>query len=160
LKMAAEEVIEPIKLDPLERDVLLAHLEPFVAASADPAARKSLLTLKEAVADLEIPPELASRLGAIAEVLLTSGRVRGANGPGAEQALWRLFQKTPQGRAAMASLEMLNMALKSCEGQSIEFLSAVARGPGSYALVLKTAECQMTVRFEPSGVRVENVEIG
>jgi hypothetical protein len=151
---------EPLKLDRLQRDILAPQLEPFLAAAADPASRASYLALRDAIETLEVPAELSGRLGAIAEVLLTSGRVRSAYGPGAEVALWSLFQKTPRGREISASIVAMNAALKRLEGQQLEHLSALARGPGAYALTLKTAECQLVIRFEPAGVRFETVEVG
>jgi hypothetical protein len=149
-----------VKIDPLQRDVLLGQIDSFMAAAPDTASREPYIALRDAIDKLEVPAELGQRLGAVAEVLLTSGRVRNAYGPGAELALWSLFQKTPRGREVVASVDALNVALKRLAGQPIEFLSAVARGPGVYALTLKTAECQMIVRFEPAGVRVESVDVG
>jgi hypothetical protein len=151
---------EPLKLDRLQRDILAPQLEAFLAAAADSAARASYIALRDAIEILEVPAELSGRLGAIAEVLLSSGRVRSAYGPGAEIALWSLFQKTPRGREISASIAAMNAALKRVEGQPLEHLSAVARGPGAYALTLKTAQCQLVIRFEPAGVWFETVEIG
>ena len=116
--------------------------------------------MRAALETLEIPVELQERLGAIIEVLLTSGRVRAAYGPGAELALWALYQKTPRGREIGDSVAAMNTALKRIEGQELEFVNAAARGPGAYALTLKTAECQLVLRFEPAGVRIESVEVG
>ncbi len=151
---------EPLKLDRLQRDILAPQLESFLAAAPDAEARAPYLALREAVDALEVPPELAARLGAIAEVLLTSGRVRNLYGPGAELSLWSLFQKTPRGRAVASSIEAANAALTRLAGQPIENISATARGPAAYALTIKTAELQVVVRFEPAGIRLENVEVG
>jgi len=86
--------------------------------------------------------------------------VREAYGPGAELALWGLFQKTPRGRDIAASVAALNAALKPLAGQTIESLNAVARAPGAYALTIKTDQCQLVIRFEPAGVRIESLEVG
>ena len=151
---------EPLNLDALHRDILLPQLESFLAAAPDGEARAPYLALREAVEALIVPPELAGRLGAVAEVLLTSGRVRNLYGPGAELSLRTLFQKTPQGRQAASSIDTANKALQRLAGQVIQDISAVARGPGAYAVTIKTAELQLVVRFEQAGVRVENVEVG
>ncbi len=151
---------EALRLDRLQHDILVPQLESFLAAAPDAAARAPYLALREALDALEIPPELTARLGAIAEVLLTSGRVRSLYGPGAELSLWSLFQKTPRGRGVANSLESANAAFKRLAGQAIEGISAVARGPGAYTLTIKTAEVQVVVRFEPAGVRLENIEVG
>jgi hypothetical protein len=151
---------EPLKLDRLQRDILVPQLESFLAAAPDKEARAPYLALREALDALAIPAELAGRLGAVAEILLTSGRVRNLYGPGAELSLWSLFQKTPRGREVASSLEAANAAFKRLTGQAIESISAIARGPAAYALTIKTAELQLVVRFEPAGIRVENVEVG
>lgn len=151
---------EPLRLERLHRDILAPQIDAFIAAAPDAAARAPYETLRAALDKLEVPPELATRLGAIAELAITSGRVRKAYGPGAELALWALFQKTPRGREIGASVAALNAALKPLEGQSIENLGAVARAPGAYALTIKTPQCQLVIRFEPAGVRIESLEVG
>ncbi|MGH7840195.1 MAG: hypothetical protein ACRETH_08925 [Steroidobacteraceae bacterium] len=148
-----------MKLDELQRDILLPQIDAFLAAAPDAAARDQYRALRAAIADLEVSDALGDRLGAIAEVLLSSGRVRDAHGPGAERALWTLFQATPRGRGILASVASVNAALKRMEGQALEFVSAVARGPGVYSLTLKNAQMQLVIRFEPAGVRVESAEL-
>ena len=151
---------EALRLDRLQRDILVPQLESFLAAAPDAEARDPYLALREALDKLEVPSELTARLGAIAEVLLSSGRVRHLYGPGAELSLWSLFQKTPRGREIAASIEAANAALKRLAGQPVESISATARGPAAYSLTIKTAELQVVVRFEPAGIRLENVEVG
>jgi hypothetical protein len=151
---------DSIPIDRLQRDILVRQLESFLAAAPDDEARTPYLALREALDRLAIPPELAARLGAIAEVLLTSGRVRSVYGPGAELSLWSLFQKTPRGREVASSLAGANAAFQRLIGQVVEGLGVVARGPATYALTIKTSEVQLVVRFEPAGIRLENVEVG
>jgi hypothetical protein len=151
---------ESIKLDRLQRDAIAPQIDAFLASTADASARDAYTALRNAVEELEVPDEMAARLGAITEMAITSGRARAAHGPGAELALWSLFQKTPKGQAIAASVAALNRALGELEGQPLEHANAVARGPGAYALTLKTAECQLTIRFEPGGIRVESAEFG
>jgi hypothetical protein len=151
---------DAVQIDKLQRDILVPQLESFLAAAPDAEARAPYLALREAIDALAVPPELAGRLGAIAEVLLTSGRVRNLYGPGAELSLWSLFQRTPRGREVANSVEAANAALKRLTGQAIEGITAIARGPAAYALTIKTGEVQIVVRFEPAGIRLENVEVG
>jgi hypothetical protein len=151
---------ESLRLDQLQHDILVPQLEAFLAAAPDAEARAPYRALREAIDALEVPAELAARLGAITEVLLTSGRVRNFYGPGAELSLWSLFQRTPRGREITNSIEAANAAFKRLVGQPIENISAIARGPAAFALTIKTAEVQVVVRFEPGGVRLENVEVG
>jgi hypothetical protein len=151
---------EPITLDRLQHDVLALQLDAFLAATPASPSREAFAALRAAIDTLEVPEGLATRLGAITEIALTSGRVRAAHGPGAELALWSLFQKTPKGREVAASIEALNRALAQLQGQTLEHAGAVARAPGAYALTLKTNGCQLVIRFEPAGIRVESVEFG
>jgi len=149
-----------IPIDRLQRDILVPQLESFLAAAPDAEARAPYIELRNALDGLEIPLELADRLGAIAEVLLTSGRVRNFYGPGAELSLWSLLQKTPRGREVASSLEAANAAFRQLIGHVIEGVSVVARGPAAYALTIKTSELQVKMRLEPAGIRLENVDIG
>jgi hypothetical protein len=151
---------EPITLDRLQHDVLALQLDAFLAATPASPSREAFAAMRAAIDTLEVPEGLATRLGAITEIALTSGRVRAAHGPGAELALWSLFQKTPKGREVAASIEALNRALAQLQGQTLEHAGAVARAPGAYALTLKTNGCQLVIRFGPAGIRVESVEFG
>jgi hypothetical protein len=150
----------PIKLDELQRDLLIPQIDAFLGAAPDEAARAPYAALRAAIATLEVPDDLADRMGSLIEVLLTSGRIRYGHGPGAELALWALFQQTPRGRDLIGSVDGVNAVLKRLIGQPLEFVSAVARGPGAYALTLRTREFQMVLRFEATGVRIESVDVG
>jgi len=151
---------EPLKLDRLHRDILAPQLDVFIAAAPDATARAPYEALRAALDTLEIPSELAARLGAIAELAITSGRVREAYGQGAELALWALYQETPRGREIAESVAALNAEMKPLAGQAIEGVTAISRAPGAYALTIKTDQCQMVIRFEPAGVRIESLEVG
>ena len=151
---------DSLTLDRLQRDILAPQLDAFLTAAPDAEARAPYNALREAVDNLSVPPELTERLGAVAEVLLTSGRIRNLYGPGAELSLWALFQKTPRGRETTGSVEAANAAFAPLKGQAIEGITAVVRGPAAYALTIKTSQVQVVVRFEPAGIRLENVEVG
>ncbi len=149
----------PIELDALQRDVLIPQIDAFLDATSDHAAREVYETLRAAVAAMSIPVDMQARLGAIVEVALSSGRVRKLFGPGAELALNSLFMKTPRGREIAASIAELNRALGELRGQEIEHITATQRSPGAYSLTIKTSKCQIVVRFEAAGVRVESLEL-
>ena len=148
-----------LTLDSLQRDVLAPQIQAFLDATSDPAAREVYLRLRDAVDRLEVPPDLAARLGAIVEVALQSGRIRKLFGAGADLALNALFQRTPRGREIAESIVALNIALARLKGQPIDDLSATLRAPGSYSLTIRTASCQIVIRFEQAGVRVESLEL-
>jgi hypothetical protein len=150
---------ESLTLDTLQRDVLVPQIQAFLDATTDPQAREVYLTLKTAIEALEIPADLQPRLGAIVEVALTSGRVRRLFGPAAELSLNVLFTKTPRGREVAQSLSELNKALASLKGQTVEQITSSQKSPGAYSLTLKTTNCQLVIRFEQSGVRVESLEL-
>jgi hypothetical protein len=150
---------ESITLDTLQRDILIPQVEAFLEATSDPQAREVYLTLKSAIESQEVPADLQPRLGAIVEVALTSGRVRRLFGPGAELSLNSLFLKTPRGREVAISLAELNKALATLKGQTVEQITSSQRSPGAYSLTLKTSNCQLVIRFEQSGVRVESLEV-
>jgi hypothetical protein len=150
---------ESITLDTLQRDILIPQIQAFLDATNDPQAREVYQALKSAVESLEVPLNLQLRLGAIVEVALTSGRVRRLFGPAAELSLNALFTKTPRGREIAQSLAELNKALASLKGQTVEQITTTQRAPGAYSLTLKTSNCQLVIRFEQSGVRVESLEV-
>ncbi len=148
-----------LRLDTLQRAVLLPQVEAFRDAARDPQTRALYSKLRDAVDRMEVGPHMAERLGAIIEVALSSGRIRNVFGPGAEASLGTLFDQTPPGRRIADSIATLNTALKSISGQTLEDASVSARNSGSYALSLKTSGCRIVIRFEPSGVRVESLEL-
>ena len=150
---------ESITLDTLQRDVLVPQIEAFLDATTDPQAREVYQTLKTAIESLEVPADLQPRLGAIVEVALTSGRVRRLFGPAAELSLNALFLKTPRGREVAQSVAELNKALATLKGQTVEQITSTQRSPGAYSLTVKTSGCQIVIRFEQSGVRVESLEV-
>ena len=150
---------EPLTIDTLQRDLLIPQIQAFIDATSDDAARDSYGALKSAVEAMEIPPEHQARLGTIVEVALQSGRIRRLFGPGAELSLNALFQKTPRGREIARSLQELNAALSNLKGDTVEEVNAAMRGPGSWALTVKTSGCQLVIRFERDGVRVESLEV-
>jgi hypothetical protein len=49
--------------------------------------------------------------------------------------------------------------LSKLQGDTVEEVSAVARGPGSWALSVKTSGCHLVLRFERDSVRVESLEV-
>ena len=150
---------ESLTLDTLQRDVLVPQIQAFLDATNDPQAREVYLALKTAIESLEVPPDLLLRLGAIVEVALTSGRIRRLFGPAAELSLNALFLKTPRGREVAISLAELNKALARLKGQTVEQITSSQRSPGAYSLTLKTSNCQIVIRFEQTGVRVESLEV-
>ncbi len=156
--MAADDS-QRLKLDTLQRDLLIPQIQAFVDATSDAAARESYAALKRDVEAMDVSPEHQGRLGAILEVALQSGRIRRLFGPGAELSLNALFQKTPRGLEIAQSLRELNAALGRLKGGTVEEMTAALRAPGAWALTVKTSGFHLVIRFERDGVRVESLEV-
>src|SRR5215472_17827078 len=157
--MSDQTPAEILTLDSLQRDLLIPQIQAFLDATSDADARESYSALKAAVESMAVPTEHQAHLGTIVEVALQSGRIRRLFGPGAELSLNALFHKTPRGREIARSLQELNTALSNLKGDTVEEVTAGARGPGSWALTVKTGGCQLVIRFERDGVRVESLEV-
>jgi hypothetical protein len=151
---------EPLKLDRLQRDLLSSLIGDFIAAAPHATGREAYFALQNAVAKMELPPELVPSIGTIVEVALSTGHIRNALGPAAELALLALFRKTPRGRAIAGSLDELNRALAKLKGQPLGEIGAALRKPGVYTLTIAGGECRIVVRFDPDGAAVESVETG
>ncbi len=150
----------PLTLDDLQRQVLLQQIALFSKANSDPQAQQDYQAPADAVAHLQVPASLLPRLSAILEISLGGDRLRRTSGPGAQLALMALFQKTPRGKALAAEVSALNAALAQLKDQQLTEISAAQRGPGTYPLTLGTPACRMVIRFEPSGVRIESLDVG
>jgi hypothetical protein len=151
--------VEVLKLDELQRDLLSSLIGDFIAA-APQAAGSAYLALEAAVAQGEVQPDLVPSIGAIAEVALSTGRVRNSFGPAAELALMGLFRRTPRGEAIAGSLYELNRALAKLKDQPLGEISAALRKPGVYILTIGGGEYRIVVRFDHDGAVVESVETG
>jgi hypothetical protein len=151
---------EPLKLDELQRDLLVSLIQSFVAAAPPSAGREAYAALGDAVAKMEVPAELLLSIGAMVEVALSTGRIRNMFGPAAELSLSSLFRKTPRGEAIARSIGELNRALAELKDQPLDEISAAFRKPGVYVLTLQSGEYRIVVRFDHDGAAVESVEAG
>lgn len=143
-----------------EQELLIPEITMFAAALRDPAARARYEELRDAVREGEVGDELAGHLGNVLEVGLQSGRLRKFYGADGEQALARLFHRTPAGAALSDAARSVTEALTALHGQVVEEIRISALGPGSYGLTIDTDRCQITVRLDRGGVRVENLAVG
>jgi len=149
-----------MKIKAAEQELLIPEINAFAAALRDPAARARYEELGQAVAEGEVDDDLSGHLGNVLEIGLQSGRLRKFYGADGEQALARLFHRTPAGSALADAAGAVTQALKALHGQTIEDVKISAVGPGSYGLMIDTDRCQINVRLDRTGVRVENVAIG
>lgn len=151
---------EALKLDELQRDLLSSLIRDFISAAPESAGRQVYVALEDAVAKMEVPAELAPSMGAIVEVALSTGHIRGIFGPAAELALSALFRKTPRGQTILRSLHEINRALAKLKGQPLGEISAALRKPGVYTLMINSGELRIVIRFDHDGAAVETVETG
>ncbi len=151
---------EALKLDELQRDLLFSLIQSFIDAAPQSAAREAYGALRDAIATMEVAPELVPAMGAMVEVALSTGRIRNMFGPAAELALAPLFRKTPRGEAIVESLHQLNRALAKLKNQPLGEISAALRKPGVYILSINSGEYRIAIRFDHDGAAVESVETG
>jgi hypothetical protein len=143
-----------------EQELLREEIAAFAAASADAQSGEEYAALLAAVESGEVPDEGLALLGEVLEVGLQTGRIRKIHRALGEQALLRVFHKTPAGEAHTEGLGHLNKALAQLEGQAIETARVLERVPGTYLVMISTDDCEMTLCFSPDGAGVESVAVG
>lgn len=148
-----------VEIEPAQREVLLAEIEGVLAGVREPAARLPYEELAGAVETGAVEEPLLGRLESLVEMSLQTGRARKLHGAESEQALLRLFQKTPRGLAARRSTESVNEALRGLTGQVLEGMLFTIQGPGVYRLGLSTDRVRLAVEIDPYGVTVESLEV-
>ena len=149
-----------MKVATAEQELLAPEIAAFAAALHDPAARARYEALGEAVTAGEVDEDLVDGLAAVLEVGLLNGRFRRLYGPEGEQTLSRVYGRTPLGAARAAEAAAVTKALAALQGQVIEAITVAASGPGGYSLTIDTDRCEINVRLDRGGVRVNSVEIG
>jgi hypothetical protein len=149
-----------ITLGPEEQELLREELAAFGALLPDAAARARYDAAAAAVEAGELPDEALEPIGNLLEVGLQTGRIRKLHRAAGEQALLRLFGKTPAGQALAAATAEVNNALQQLDGQTIESVRVHTRVPGTHLLMISTDACEVTLRFAPDGVAVESIAVG
>lgn len=149
-----------MKISATEQELLVPEIMAFSRALRDPGARAPYDALRAEVEEGEVDDDLLPHLGNVLEIGLQSGRLRRFYGADGEQALSRLFHRTPVGSGLAEVARTVTEALRALQGQVIEEVKVSALGPGTYGITLDTDQCQITMRMDRSGVRVENVAIG
>ena len=146
---------ERLHLDEAERDVLRAA----AASLARAVPRPEHARLAEAAARGEIPDDLLAPLEAMLDVLLQPDRAARTGGPMAEQVLRGIFRRTPRGARIAATAREVSQALLALRGQTIENLR-VESAPGQHTLLIETDRCSVVLRLEPSGPRLDRLDLG
>lgn len=149
-----------MRINATEQELLVPEITLFAAALHDPAAHSRYEELRAAVEEGEVEEDLVGHLSNVLEIGLQSGRLRRFYGADGEQALAKLFHRTPAGAALADEARAVTQALSALHGQSLADIRVSALGPGSYGLMIDTDRCQINLRLDRSGVRVENVAVG
>jgi hypothetical protein len=148
-----------IKLDSIQREVLLGEITNMLAAPLSAAARAPYEQLKNAIEEnLDIAPALSPYLSMMIESSIITGNAK-RFGAGVQQSMVALYQKTPQGKATAESISAVNAALEKLKGHAIEQVSTTLRSPGSYAMTIKTDQLQMVIVLDRSGLSIESLEV-
>jgi hypothetical protein len=148
-----------VDIDPAQREVLLAEIEGVLATVREPGARARYEELAGAVAVGNVEEPLLGSLEALTEMSLQTGRARKLHGAESEQALLRLFHRTPRGAAARQATESVNQALKGLAGQVVEDMLFTVQAPGVYRLGLSTDRVRLALQIDRHGVTVESLEV-
>ena len=149
-----------MRIDAVEGELLAPEITILARTLPDPAARERYLALRDAVQDGDVGDDRLEALGTLLEISLESGRIRHLYGADGEQTLVKLFRRTPTGRARSAATQEVSESLSALHGQIIEDVAVSTVGPGSYSLTIDTDRCQLSLRVDRAGVRIENVAVG
>jgi hypothetical protein len=149
-----------LRLSATEQELIAAETRAFAGLHQDPATRRRYVELAELVETGVVPADRLDQLATILEIGLQSGRIRRVYGADGEVAIGRIFQRTPRGESATTAATAVTQALQALRGQVIDDLRVTALGPGAYSILIDTRQCQVTVRLDRSGVRVDNVALG
>jgi hypothetical protein len=139
--------------------VLAEEAEAFTRTLKDPDARERYAGLADAAREGAVPASLIGSVEAMLELVLQTQRIRRLHGPEAEKALLELFYRTPRGAALKRTAREVNQALQTLRGQTLESLS-FSPTPGGQRLVVETGSCQVALTIEPSGVRIDRLDLG
>jgi hypothetical protein len=157
---AAESAPPSLRLSAAEQELLAPEIRAFGAIHPDPAGRRRYEALARAIESGQVPGESLDDLARVLEIGLQSGRVRRVYGADGEMALGRIYQRTPRGAEATSAASAVTKALEALRGQVIDEVRVTALGPGAYSLLVDTQQCQITVRLDRNGVRVDSVALG
>jgi hypothetical protein len=150
----------PIELKAEEQELLAEELAAVAGLVAEVEDRARYEELAAAVEAGVLPDEALEPIGTLLEVGLQTGRIRKLHRASGEQALLRLFGRTPAGKAQAEATAEVNRALQQLDGQEIESVRVHARVPGTHLVMISTDAMEITLRFSPDGAGVESVAVG
>ena len=149
-----------IALKAEEQELLREEVGALIRALPEEVVRERYAPLAAGVEAGELPDETLEAAGELLELGLQSGRIRRQHRANGEQALLRLFNQTPAGRALSEQTADVNRALAQLDGQEIESVRLLTRVPGVFLLQIGTDSLELTLRLGPDGAAVESVGVG
>jgi hypothetical protein len=152
--------VTDLALSDRERELLRPEIAALAAGVSDPALRAAYGALLNDVEQATVPADGLGRLEGLLEMGLQTGRFRRQHGAIDAQVLYRLYARTPHGKALATELEGVNKALAALEGQSVDGLALSAKGPGEYELSVETDACRIAITIGAGGVHLTSVEMG
>jgi hypothetical protein len=152
-------VKDGLALEPAEQAILESEIGAFAETLKDPVARQRYLDLAAATEAGIVPERFVVSLEAMLELVLQTQRVRRNHGPEAEHTLTDLFYRTPRGAGLRQAAREVSRALEALRGHTLENVSVMA-GPGRHTLVFRTDQCQLTMKLDAVGARIDKVEVG
>jgi hypothetical protein len=155
---ADDDAPDGLSLNPRERALIAPELAAFAGALTS-TARQGYVALLEAVERGSVAGASLEQLGAFLELGLSTGRFRTRLGAHAEEAIRRLFERTPRGAALAASAAEVTKALERLAGQTLTDLRLSLVRPGTYRLLLETEHYRISLGLAPAGAHVESVEL-
>ena len=142
-----------------EREVALAEVDAVRAVAPSGDYRARLDVIRETLeGDGTVEEGSVAELERLVTLALQSGRVRALYGPGAEQALLRLYRKLPGGLELADSAAAVGEALSGLQGRTLESVALSAVGPGAFSLTLAAGGVQLKVHLDRQGARLASVE--
>jgi hypothetical protein len=143
----------------LEQELLVEETKALLGQLTNGAHRAQYLALLEGLQAGDVPEPALDPLAALLEMGLQTGRLKRRYTAEGEQALLRIYHKTPQGAAVVKSTNETNRALEALVGQVVQSIAFSARSPGVYGLTLETDQGHFSLRIQREGVWLDNVEI-
>ena len=154
----ADTADQTLELGDEERELVEAELAALLPALSG-ARREGYEALAAAVADGNVPPELAVHLQSLLELALQTARARKLYRAEGEKILTGVYRRTPAGRALSRQLGDINTALKAVAGHELRSARVGMRTLGHFTVTLRTDEVTLTLAVRPDGMNVDSVEV-
>ena len=148
-----------LTFDPFSKEILEQELCGFIEGSGDSGTLQRYGPLAEEVRAGAVSEDRVAALETLLELLLDSGRARRLHGAAGENALASVYLTTPKGSALSDLAARVNGALRGIEGHTLGQIAFRAEGPGRWALSVRTDRCELLLRIDRNGLRLDQVGV-